>query len=440
MQGPLAERAAYNEALAEAVDTDNVPLDGADTGEDTKFERALATRYSVANLGASVVYGMFNTAMPLYLATYRIPEWLVGLLANERSFVGAFVQPVIGRISDRTRSPLGRRRPFFLVGVPLMAASIMLLSTYPDFWVMLLLMTIGSFFLAVAMDPYIALMSDLFPERHRGRVGGLLGLTTALGIIIFAIMASFLWEDNPTLVFAITVGILVLTFAFTFFTVKEPPAPPRDETPKKRPQPMVYFRELLTHREASKYVGTLALYWLGAGGATPFVTLFGRNALGASDSEVFILPLAFVVTSAIFAVPAGILADRIGKKQVMTAGLLIYGLGAIVGSQSADLMQATIALAIIGIGNAGTSAPLNALLIDLIPRKRAAELVGMGSAVWSFAQPVGSVLAGLVVGLASNFVGESDKFRWSFIFAGVMIVLAAIVLQTVKPERRTTTT
>jgi MFS family permease len=317
-----------------------------------------------------------------------------------------------------------------------MGASLLLLATYPDFWIMFTLMTIGSFFLAVAIDPYIAMMSDLFPEAQRGRVGGMLGLTTALGVIIFSLMAFFLWDTNPTLVFALTVAILVVAFGFTFFTVKEPPLPPAEAVTRTRPQPRAYVRELLKYSEAAKYVCALTLYWIGAGGATPFVTLFGTEALGASGGQEFLLPLAFVLTTALFAVPAGFLADRIGKKKVMTIGLLIYGIGAIVGSQSTDLVQATIALAIIGVGNAGTSAPINALLIDLIPRRRVAELVGLGSAIWSFAQPIGSVLAGLVVGFAGLFVSENDKYRWSFIFAGIMIVVAALVLQTVHPERR----
>lgn len=401
------------------------------------FATGLAARYSVANLGASVVYGMFNLGMPLYLESYGLNPSLIGLLANERSFVGAFVQPVVGRISDRTRTPLGRRKPFFLVGVPLMALSLLLLGTHPDFWIMLGLMTIGSFFLAVAMDPYNALMADLFPPAHRGRVGGFIGMTTALGIIVYALMAFFLWKDNQFLVFAIVVGLLIAAFAFTFFTVKEPQIPPHIETPKAdRPNFLAYFKELMHYREAAKYTLALTLYWIGAGGATPFVTLFGQKALGLDSGTAQLLALAFVVSTAIFAIPAGLLADRIGKKRVMTIGLIVYGVGALVGSMSADVTQAAIALAFIGIGNAGTSAPLNALLMDLIPRKRTAELLGLGSALWSFAQPLGSVLAGAAVFFAGSFVGENNSYRFAFIFAGVMIVLSAIMLQAVKPERR----
>jgi MFS family permease len=400
-----------------------------------RFEGGMAARYSVANFGSSVVYGMLNTAMPLYLKQYGVADWLIGLLANERAFVGALVQPVVGRLSDRTRTSLGRRRPFFLVGVPLMSLSLLMLAFRPDFWLMLAIMTIGSFFLAVAQDPYIALLADLFPERHRGKVGGFLGLTTALGIIVFELMAFFWWESNQFLVFILVIALLVLTYAFTFFTVKEPPLSVQVE--KRVPFKLVpYLRGLMAYPEAAKYTFSLALFWLGAGGATPFVTLFGTEALGANESQVFLLPLAFVVSSAIFSIPAGLLADRIGKKTVMMIGLTIYGIGALIGSQTADLLQATIALAIIGIGNAGT-APLNPLLTELIPRARTAELIGVGSAVWSFVQPLGSVLAGTVVGLAALAVGGQDAYRGAFIFAGVMILLAALSLRWVHPERAT---
>ena len=56
--------------------------------------------------------------LPLYLRSYGVAHQWIGPLTNERSFAGALVLPVVGRISDRTTMRLGRRRPFFLVGVP----------------------------------------------------------------------------------------------------------------------------------------------------------------------------------------------------------------------------------------------------------------------------------------------------------------------------------
>ncbi len=401
-----------------------------------KFDLTLGINYSVANLGASVVYGLFNFALPPYLATYNLHPSLIGLLANERSFVGAFVQPVIGRISDRTRSPLGRRRPFFLIGIPLMAVALMLLALHPPFWIMFGVMTVSAFFLAIAWDPYMAMMADLFPPAHRGRIGGLIGVGTALGNIIFALMAYFLIANGEFLVFGVSTAIMLVCWAYTFFTVKEPPVPVERDAGQKMGKitPRQYLRNLREYPEAAKYTLAILFFWLGSGGAVPFITLFGSKVLGASDSEVFLLPLAATVSMLIFAVPWGMFADRTSKKTAMTLGLVMFSVVALVGSQSTSLLQGTIALALIGVGNSAMSL-INPMLVDLVPRKRTAEFVGLGSAVFSFAQPLGSAVAGAIVAGAEIFVGTDDAYRWAFIFAALMTALAALLLRSVRPER-----
>src|SRR2546423_10161433 len=116
-----------------------------------------ALLFSVANVGSNLVFALFNFAIPLYLKSYGLPAALIGLLANERSFVGGFIQPFVGRLSDRTRTPLGRRRPFFLVGVPLMSLALLVLATHPPLWGVLGIMAIAAFFLSLAWDPYMAM-------------------------------------------------------------------------------------------------------------------------------------------------------------------------------------------------------------------------------------------------------------------------------------------
>jgi MFS family permease len=417
-----------------------LPLEGAPSSESEEFEKfdtGKAVNYSVANLGASIFYGLFNFGMPLYLNTYNLPASLVGLLANERSFIGAFVQPIVGRISDRTNTPLGRRRPFFLIGIPLVCLGLLMLAFHPPLWAMIAVMSVLAFFLAIAWDPYMAMMADIFPPLQRGRVGGLLGLGTGLGNIAFALMAFFLWSRNEFGVFLIIIAALLVTWAYTFFTVKEPPVEARTsehvETPGK-PNLIAYLKNLMRYPEAAKYVLAINFFWLGTGGVVPFITLFGVKALGATEQQSFILPLAATAMNALLAVPAGLLADRTSKKLVMTGGMLLFALVAVVGSQSQTLIQGTIALALAGGANAAM-AQINPMLSDLVPRKRMAEFIGLGSAVFSFAQPIGSVVAGGVAELGKIFVGESEAYRWSFITAGLFVLISAILLQTVKPER-----
>jgi Na+/melibiose symporter-like transporter len=386
--------------------------------------------YSVANAGANMVYAFANTAFPLFLATYQLPNLVIGFLAQERSFVGGFVQPVVGAISDRLRgNPLGRRRPFFLIGVPLTAASLILLSFYPPLWVVVALLTVFSFFLAVAYDPYLALLPDMTLPEQRGRVGGVMAVFNMLGQVSMLLLAIFLWDRNPALVFWLVAVGLTGTFAITFVSIREPPPPSEPPRAPLRYDPIAYVKNVLQYRELSKYVLATFFFWFGTGGVVPFLTRFGVDALHLPESQSFIPVLPAVLGTAIFAVPAGLAAERLGKKQVLLVGLLLYGLVGVVGAQIVqDLTQALIIMSIIGLANAITTALIFPLLADLMPPERAGEFTGLGSLVWSLAQPIGAVGAGAMA-------DAMGTLRGAFLAGGFSVLIAFALLLTVHPER-----
>jgi maltose/moltooligosaccharide transporter len=389
---------------------------------------ATALLFSVANVGANLVFGFFNFAMPLYLGSYNLRPEFIGLLANERSFVGGFIQPFVGRLSDRTRTRLGRRRPFFLVGVPLMALALLVLGLHPPFAVMISVVPIAGFFLFIAFDPYLAMMADMTPPEQRGQVGAYLAVAAMLGTILLNLVAGFLWAQHEFAIFLFTAAGLVITFGITFVTVREPPHP--IAAPQIPRNPLRYLGEVLRHRELTKYIIALGLFYLGAGGATPFVTLFATKALRVSDSQAFFLVIVIVLCTALGAVPAGLLADRVGKKPVLIVGLVLFSIGALVGSQVPSVKAAIPAMILVGLGNACPTALTIPLLADLIPVRRMGEFIGLGSFVWSIAQPIGSVGAGALVNSALP-----STYRHAFIWAGVLMACAAAVMLTVRPAR-----
>jgi maltose/moltooligosaccharide transporter len=389
---------------------------------------ATALLFSVANVGANLVFSFFNFAMPLYLGSYHLQPGLIGLLANERSFVGGFIQPFVGRLSDRTRTRLGRRRPFFVVGVPLMALALLVLGLHPPFAVMIAVVPIAGFFLFIAYDPYLAMMADMTPPEQRGQVGAFLGTSAMIGAIVLNLVAGFLWARHELVVFVLTAAGLLVTFGLTFFTVKEPARPlPAPPVPRN---PLRYLREVLQHRELTKCIIALGLFYLGAGGATPFVTLFATKALRVPSNEAFFLVIIIVLCTALGAVPAGLLADRFGKQPVLIVGLALFSLGALTGSQVPSVQAAILPMILVGLGNACPTALTVPLLSELIPARRMGEFIGLGSFVWSIAQPIGSVCAGAFVDSALP-----STYRHAFIWAGIMIASAAVVMLTVRPAR-----
>src|SRR2546427_7191251 len=278
--------------------------------------------YGFGTLGASAVYSFLNSGAGLYLERYpAVPTWAVGLLSQERSLAGAFVQPIVGAMSDRTRTRIGRRKPFFIAGVALTAASLLFLSGFPPLVPMLMVLSINAFFLNVAVDPYTALMADIVPPEQRGRVGTILAVFNMAGQIGATLLAIFLWDRSPQLVFVLVAAILVVAFAVTTIGVREPEAPP---APKDRVKIDVgrYVRGLLAQRELTKYVLAAAVFWLGTGGVIPYLTRFAVNELGTSEGDSFQLFLPALLGTIVGAIPAGYLADRIGKKPVLAVGLL----------------------------------------------------------------------------------------------------------------------
>ena len=384
--------------------------------------------YGFGNLGANAVYNFLNGAAGLYLNRYpEVPIWLVGLLSQERSLAGAFAQPIVGALSDRTRTRIGRRKPYFIAGVALTAASLLYLSGFPPLVPMLIVLSINAFFLNVAVDPYTALMADLVPPSQRGRVGTVLAIFNMLGQIAATLIALFLWGRSPELVFVLVAAILVVSFTITTIGVREPESPP---APKDRVKIDVgkYVRGLLAQRELTKYVLAAAVFWLGTGGVIPYLTRFAVNELGTTEGDSFQLFLPALLGTIVGAIPAGYLADRIGKKPVLAVGMVAFSVIALIGSQVQTVSQALIVMAFIGFANGVWTALNVPLLVDLVIPERAAEMTGLGSGVWSLAQPIGAVIAGILIG---NF----DSYRASFVGAAVLVFVAFLLLLTVRAPK-----
>lgn len=92
----------------------------------------------------------------------RIPLlWLAAPLT------GLIVQPIIGSLSDRTWGPLGRRRPYFLIGAILASTALFFMPTSSSLWMAAGLLWILDASINVSMEPFRAFVADKLNDRQR---------------------------------------------------------------------------------------------------------------------------------------------------------------------------------------------------------------------------------------------------------------------------------
>lgn len=80
---------------------------------------------------------------------------------------GLLVQPVVGYLSDRTWTRLGRRRPYFLVGAVLTTLALFAMPNSPSLWIAAGLLWIMDASINISMEPFRAFVGDQLPPKQR---------------------------------------------------------------------------------------------------------------------------------------------------------------------------------------------------------------------------------------------------------------------------------
>jgi len=398
--------------------------------------------YGLGGLAGGLVFTLMNNALPLFLKAYTmpfsfapffeaggaVPATIVALLANERSLFGGLIQPLIGSLSDRTRSPLGKRSPYILAGGAGTALCISALALQPPFWLMIAAVTLAGVFLFVALGPYIALLADIMPYSQRGRAGGLTALAGVVGALAVGVLANQMWDRQRWLVFLLTAVGVVISLAIVAFSVREPETSlPAEKGDSKKDHLADTVRAIVSYRPLAWYVAAMGVYWLGAGAATPFITRFGTDELGATQEMSFALLLPLIIATAVGAVVSGFLADKVGHRRLLRPGLALFAVGATLSVLVSDMGQAVPVMVLVGLANGVLTALHIPFLADLVPKRHAGEFMGFASMIWSVAQPVGAVLAGFL----ADFTGS---FRGVFFLSGICMLAATLLLGKV-PEK-----
>ncbi len=158
------------------------------------------------NLGASpFIYGLI---------------WLAG------PFTGMVVQPIVGALSDKTVSPLGRRRPYLLGGAIIASLALWAFPNSANLWIAAAMIWIIDACINIAQGPYRALIPDVVPKEQCSLANSYISLAIGLGSVVAAGTAPFLkwaFDYQMSIESQFIMGAVAFTLAmiWTCITIKE---------------------------------------------------------------------------------------------------------------------------------------------------------------------------------------------------------------------------
>jgi MFS family permease len=204
-------------------------------------------------------------------------------------------------------------------------------------------------FKQAARGPVVALMPDSIPEEFRSEANGVINTMGGIAAIAGTVGLSRLMDISVTLPLIgntarklpfLLSGLLVLAAALLLFLfVREKAAPlpdtPSDTHPDAPPAERdqkpgilaslarVFKRNNSETKNGAPFLLLALFFWfLGYQGILPFLTMYTRDILGVSEGTAGLSPGMFAIAYAIFAIPSGYLAHRIGRGKTIRAALV----------------------------------------------------------------------------------------------------------------------
>lgn len=430
---------------------------------------------SMGFLGIQMAFGLQNGNASRILANLGADVHELSWFWLVAPVTGLIVQPIIGHMGDNTWSPLGRRKPYFLIGAVLCAIGLVLLPNAASVTHIIVanVLLLAVIFLAmmdtsinIAMEPFRALVGDMLP-KHQGTVGfSVQTILIGIGAVLGSYLPSWLTEigisnvapegfvaDNVIYSFYIGAGFLILSILYTIFTTKE--YSPEEFASFEDGKEMVeehskfsdIFKDFANIPVQMKRLGIVQFFsWFALftmwvfttsalathhfGLSPDDTTSLGYNNAGDLTGRLFgmynlwAIPFAFLLTP---------IAKFIGKKQTHALALMLGGLGLISMYFIKDVNNLWISMVGLGFAWASILAMPYAMLIEVIPQRKMGIFMGIFNFFIVIPQIVNGIFGGPIVS------GIFGKMAIDYVVVGgvCMLIAAAVTLIFIKSEPET---
>lgn len=398
----------------------------------------------------------------------------IGIIMTFDNIFGVIFQPTFGKLSDRTHTKMGKRKPYIVFGAPVSAVFFSLIpiiaiytKSLPLTMVCIILFV---FIMSLWRAPCVALMPDLCPNALRsegnaiinlvGGVGSVVGMVagTIVTVIYCAVTgidkesAAFDELNTFPYVFLLGAAVMIICTLVVNFTVKEPSsalravaeaneqadaaAKAKAEKAAAKAEKAAMKAEKLSAGERKSLIfmlGSLFFLFCATNAVTTFFALFADEILHKTASEATLMATALGAAVAVGAIPAGWLGKKLGRKKTIILGLCIYlvAFGAYIFAQdilkSQSLMNILIWFALIvgGFGQIFITVNTLPLVLEIGGLDKVGTFTGYYYTATFSAQIATPIIFGIVAMI-------TNTYKTLFYYCPICFILSLLCILFVK--------
>jgi MFS family permease len=359
----------------------------------------------------------------------------LALVAGIGALVAMFGNPFFGRMSDRTSSRLGMRRPWMVIGLVGGTLGILIVALAPNIPVVLVGWCIAQLFFNALLAALIAVLPDQVPRAQRGLVSGVLGVCLPIAAVSGTFLVK-LFTGNPIATFLVpcaTGGFFILLFAVTL----------KDRRLAKAVRPAwsllefasTFYVKPRTSPDfawafASRFMFLMAYALLTTYEAYFLLTKLG-SAVADVPQQIFLGTLAQSVVIVAASLIAGRLSDRTGRRKIFVfTASIVYGLAMFAVAIASNFNGFLVGLAISGLGFGIYAAVDLALVADVLPSKdNVAKDLGVFNIAGALPFSIAPAGAPIILAIGGGNYGVL------YAAAGIFAIIGAVAILPVRGVR-----
>jgi maltose/moltooligosaccharide transporter len=278
--------------------------------------------------------------------------------------------------------------------------------------------------MAIFRTPTVALMPDITPSPLRSKANGIINLMGGLGTSLAFLGGAFLYRANRGLPFWVGSVLMLVATAIVLLVIREPKE--YEQQTDTRTGVLATIREIITSQEKSALFILLAIFawFVGYNAIETFWTTYGKEFLGISESSAAAMLVYTSAAFLLFALPAGFIATRFGRRRTILAGLAIMLVLTFGGFLTTSMLYLTAMLILAGIGWALININSFPMVSDIAPPGK----IGSYTGLYYFFSMLAAITAPPLVGALMDLFGQ----RTLFLFSPVFFLLAMLCMLRVK--------